>query len=103
MAAIQAALLRLGQGTGTPCTTGVPAVGSSSVACETPSGVITSMACATALGSTEQIGDGSPTAQTPNWNCCGVGAKVRANPSEEPSWPVSTTLNAHPEPTVPSC
>jgi hypothetical protein len=46
-------------------TTG-PRVGLSSVACETPGGVITSMALGTVVGSTEQIGAVPPAAQTPN-------------------------------------
>ena len=46
-------------------TTG-PSVGFSSVACETPAGVITSMALGTVAGSTEQIGAVPPVAQTPN-------------------------------------
>ena len=46
-------------------TTG-PRVGLSSVACETPAGVITSMALGTVDGSTEQIGVVPPGAQTPN-------------------------------------
>ena len=45
-------------------TTG-PAVGSSSVACDTPGGVRTSMALGTVAGSTEQIGLVPPAAQTP--------------------------------------
>ncbi len=54
------------------------------MACDTPSGVITSTAFGT-VGATEQIGDGSPAAQTPNWNGCGVGAKLRAWSAENPS------------------
>ena len=46
-------------------TTG-PRVGLSSVAWETPAGVITSMALGTVVGSTKQIGAVPPAAQTPN-------------------------------------
>ena len=46
-------------------TTG-PRVGSSSLACDTPDGVMTSTALGTVVGSTVQIGLVSPGAQTPN-------------------------------------
>ena len=46
-------------------TTG-PRVGLSSVAWETPGGVITSIAFGTVAGLTEQIGLITPAAQTPN-------------------------------------
>jgi len=46
-------------------TTG-PRVGSSSVAWETPGGVITSMAFGTVDGPAEQMGAVLPAAQTPN-------------------------------------
>ncbi len=55
-----------GQGTVTGWITTGPAVGSSSVACDTSAGVMTSMALGTVVGSTEQIGLVPPGAQTPN-------------------------------------
>ena len=58
-------------------TTG-PRVGSSSVACVTPGGVMTSMALGTALGSNVQIDALPPDAQTPNVNAPGVAVKARA-------------------------
>ena len=58
-------------------TTG-PRVGSSSVACDTPGGVMTSMALGTVDGSTEQMGAVPPTAHTPNVNAPGVAVKARA-------------------------
>src|SRR5215470_2024552 len=76
-------------------------VGSSSVSCETPAGVITSTAFGTVPGSVEQIAAVSSGAQTPNWNACGVGANPRAWSELNPSWPVSTTLKPQPEPGVP--
>src|SRR5437016_9674771 len=82
-------------------TTG-PRVGSSSVAWATPGGVITSIALGTLAGSTEQMGLAPPGAHTPNWNGCGVAAKPRAWSELNPSWPVSATANAHPEPGVPN-
>ena len=53
------------QGTVTGWITTAPAVGSSSVACDTPDGVMTSMALGTVAGSTEQIGLVPPAAHTP--------------------------------------
>jgi hypothetical protein len=44
-------------------TTG-PGTGLSSVACDTPAGVMTSMAFGTVVGSTEQVGALLPTAHT---------------------------------------
>src|SRR5258708_863858 len=79
----------------------VPRVGSSSVACETPAGVITSTAFGTVPGSTKQIGAVPPGAQTPNRNDCGVGANPRAWSPLNPSCPVSTTVKPHPGPGVP--
>src|SRR5215468_1638922 len=67
-----------GQGTVTGWMTTGPRVGSSSVACETPCGVITSTAFGTVPGSTWQIEAVPPGAHTPNWNGCGVAAKPRA-------------------------
>ena len=40
-------------------------------------------------------------AQTPNWKSCGVAWKPRAWSGENPSWPVSTTVNPQPEVGVP--
>src|SRR5215475_15300082 len=77
-------------------------VGSSSVPCETPSGVITSTAFGTVLGSTWQIASVPPGAQTPNWNGWAVGAKPRAWSALNPSCPVSTTVNPQPVAGVPS-
>src|SRR4029453_8303440 len=88
----------------TPCSTTAPSNGFSSVAWLTPAGGITSTAFGTVLGSTVQIGELSPGAQTPNVNSSGVAAKPRALSwsSLKPSWPVSTTVNAQPGPGVPS-
>jgi hypothetical protein len=58
-------------------TTG-PRVGLSSVAWDTPAGVITSTAFGTAPGSTEQMGLVLPVAHTPNVKAPGVGVKLRA-------------------------
>src|SRR5215510_7861419 len=92
-----------GQGTVTGWMTTGPRVGSSSVACDTPCGVITSTAFGTVFGSTEQIGAVPPGAHTPNRNACGAGAKPRAWSELNPSCPVSTTLNPQPGPGVPNC
>ena len=83
-------------------TTG-PRVGSSSVAWETPGGVITSMAFGTVSGSTVQIGAVPPGAHTPNVKPPGVAVKLRAWSVPNPSCPVSTTLKPQPEPGVPNC
>jgi len=56
------------QGTVTGAMATVPWVGSSSVSCETPGGVITSTAFGTKAGSNPQTGWGPPGAQTPNRN-----------------------------------
>src|SRR5450631_491995 len=80
-------------------TTG-PRVGSSSVAWDTPDGVMTSMAFGTEPGSTLQIGLMPPTGQTPNVKAPGVGVNARAWSGLNPSCPASTTLNAQPEPGV---
>ena len=58
-------------------TTG-PRVGSSSVAWETPAGVITSTALGTVPGSAEQTGAVPSGTHTPNRNGCAVAAKPRA-------------------------
>ncbi len=61
-------------------TTG-PSVGSSSVAWETPAGVITSIAFGTVVGSTAQIGLAAAAAaavHTPNWKSCAVVWNPRA-------------------------
>ena len=55
-----------------------PRVGSSSVACETPAGVITSTAFGTVPGSTEQIGWVPRGAHTPNVNGPAVRRERRA-------------------------
>ncbi len=72
------------QGTVTGWMATGPRVGSSSVACETPAGVITSMAFGTVPGSTEQIGWVPPGAHTPNSERPGGGREraglVRAEP-----------------------
>ncbi len=73
-----------------------PAVGSSSVAWLTPSGVSTSTAFGTLPGSTAQIGLFPPGAQTPNEKSPGVGVNPRAWSGENPSCPVSTTVKAQP-------
>src|ERR1700746_2488407 len=83
-------------------TTG-PRAGASSVACEPPCGVITSMAFGTVPGSTEQTGAVPPGAHTPNRNDCGVGANPRAWSGLNPSCPVSTTVKPQPGPGVPNC
>src|SRR5215469_10617526 len=80
-----------------------PLSGFSSSAWETPVGVMTSMAFGTEPGSTLQIGAGLPAAQTPNANAWGVAENARAWSWLNPSWPVSTTLNAQPGPGVPNC
>src|SRR6516165_5910123 len=82
-------------------TTG-PRSGFSSVACETPDGVSTSIAFGIVAGSAEQIAAVPPGAQTPRLNGCGVGMKVRAWSDENPSWLVSTTVNPQPDPGCPS-
>ena len=79
-----------------------PAVGSSSVAWLTPSGVSTSTAFGTLPGSTAQIGLLPPGAQTPNEKSPGVGVNPRAWSGENPSCPVSTTVKAQPGPGVPN-
>src|ERR1700722_16001919 len=83
-------------------TTG-PRVGLSSVAWETPAGVITSMALGTVVGSTERIGAVPPGAHTPNVKPPGVAVNARAWSELNPSWPVSTTLKPQPEDGVPNC
>src|SRR5262245_64385690 len=83
-------------------TTG-PRVGSSSVAWETPDGVMTSIVFGMVDGPAEQIGAVPPGAHTPNRNGCGVGANPRAWSGLNPSCPVSTTLNPQPDPGVPNC
>src|SRR5262249_8278221 len=82
-------------------TTG-PRLRSSSVACETPCGVVTSMVFATASGLTGQIGAVPPGAHTPNRNACGVDSNPRAWSELNPSCPVSTTVKAQPGPGVPN-
>src|SRR5215472_4104699 len=76
-------------------TTG-PRVGSSSVAWETPAGLMTSMAFGTAPGGNVQMAAVPPGAHTPNRNGWGVGAKPRAWSGLKPSWPVSTTVKIQP-------
>jgi hypothetical protein len=68
-------LPRAGQhhGNVTPWMTTGPLSGFSSLACETPDGVITSIAFGTVAGSTEQI-----RLLSPNWYGCGTDAKLRA-------------------------
>ena len=83
-------------------TTG-PRVGSSSVAWETPAGVITSTAFGTVAGSTEQTGAVPPGAHTPKLKSPGVAVKARAWSVLNPSWPVSTTLKPQPDAGVPNC
>src|SRR5450755_5029042 len=83
-------------------TTG-PGMGLSSVAWETPAGVITSMAFGTVVGSTEQIGAVPSGAQTPNVKPPGATVKARAWSGLNPSWPVSTTLKPQPDAGVPNC
>src|ERR1051326_8424001 len=80
----------------TPCSTTEPFNGLSSVAWLTPGGVRTSSAFGTRAGLKLQIGAGLPAAQTPNWNASAVGWKPRAWSFENPSWPVSTTVNVQP-------
>src|SRR5207237_5688346 len=65
-------------------------------------GVSTSSVFETLFGSNVQCGSVLGAAQTPNWYGCGVGAKLRAWSGLKPSWPVSTTVNAHPGPGLPS-
>src|SRR5690349_21756781 len=81
---------------------GVPRVGSSSVSCETPPGVITSTAFGTVPGSVEQIGEVPPGAQTPNRNGWAVAANPRAWSPLNPSCPVSTTVKPQPVVGVPN-
>src|SRR5580700_5782792 len=83
-------------------TTG-PRVGSSSVACKTPEGVMTSMAFGTALGLKVQMGALLPEAQTPKLNAPGLVVNARAWSGLKPSWPVSTTVKPQPEAGVPNC
>src|SRR5438132_13859697 len=80
-----------------------PRVGSSSVAWETPAGVITSTAFGTVAGLAEQTGAVPPEAHTPNVKPPGVAVKLRAWSVPNPSWPVSTTLKPQPEAGVPNC
>src|SRR5450755_2805282 len=82
-------------------TTG-PRVGLSSVAWDTPAGVMMSIALGTMAGSTVQIGLVPPTAHTPNAYGCGVGSKARAWSELKPSCPVSTTAKDQPGPGVPN-
>src|ERR1700743_2114709 len=83
-------------------TTG-PSVRLSSVACETPAGVITSTALCTVDGA------GAPTravaagARTPKVSTPGVAVKARAWSGLNPSWPASTTLKPQPDAGVPNC
>src|SRR5712691_9242898 len=83
-------------------TTG-PRVGSSSVAWETPGGVITSTAFGTVAGSAEQTGAVPPGGHTPNVKPPAVVVKLRAWSVPNPSWPVSTTLKPQPDAGVPNC
>src|SRR6201986_5628841 len=83
-------------------TTG-PKAGLSSVACEAPAGVSTSMALGTVDGSAEQIGAVPPGAQTPNVSAPGVAVKARAWSGLNPSWPASTTLKPQPDVGGPNC
>src|ERR1017187_1381428 len=69
---------RTSHGTATPSMTTGPRGGLSSVAWDTPAGVITSPAFGTVPGSTEQVGLVLPVAQTPNVNAPGVRVKLRA-------------------------
>jgi len=55
----------------------------------------------TAFGLNVQCGSLLVAAHTPNWNGCGVGAKVRAWSGLKPSWPVSTTVKPQPDPGCP--
>src|SRR6266480_798848 len=80
-----------------------PRVGSSSVAWDTPAGVITSIAFGTVPGSAEQTGAVPPGAHTPNVKPPAVVVKARAWSGLNPSWPVSTTLKPQPDPGVPNC
>jgi hypothetical protein len=73
------------QGTVTPCSTTGPIVGSSSVACETPEGVIVSITLGTVFGRSEQIGLVPPDAQTPNVKLPGVVVNARARSGLNPS------------------
>src|SRR5260370_29519733 len=59
------------------------------------------MAFGTVAGSAVQWASVLGAAQTPNWYGCGVGAKPRGWSALNPSWPVSTTVNAQPEAGVP--
>src|SRR5690348_16505104 len=83
-------------------TTG-PGTGLSSVAWDTPAGVITSMALGTVAGSTAHSGAVFPAAQTPNVKPPGVGVKARAWSELNPSWPARTTLKPQPDVGVPNC
>ena len=67
-----------GQGTVTGWMTTGPRVGSSSLAWETPAGVMTSTAFGTVDGPAEQTGAVPPGAHTPNVNDPGVAVKARA-------------------------
>src|ERR1700755_620929 len=80
-----------------------PGAGLSSVACETPAGVITSMALGTVDGPAEQIGAVPPVAQTPNEKAPGVAVKARAWSGLNPSRPARTTLKPQPDAGVPNC
>src|ERR1700722_5668200 len=60
------------------------------------------MACGTEPGATEQNGLGVSVAQRPDGDGPGVAVNCRAWPGANPSWPVSTTLNAQPGPGVPN-
>src|ERR1700677_1840803 len=85
-------------GTVTGWMTTAPRVGLSSVACDTPGGVMTSIALGTGVGSTEQMGAVQPGAHTPSVYAPGVAVKARARSELKPSWPVRTTLKPQPEP-----
>src|SRR5262249_48612467 len=93
---------RHGPGTVTGWMTTGPRVGPSSVAWETPAGVITSTASVTEPGSAEHTAADPPGAQTPNRNPCAGCEKPRAWSELNPSWPVSTTENPHPAAGVPN-
>src|SRR5213083_1010543 len=92
-----------GQGTVTGWMATGPRVGSSSVAWDTPGGVITSTAFGTVSGLAEQTGAVPPGAHTPNVNPPAVAVKLRAWSVPNPSWPVSTALKPQPDPGVPNC
>src|SRR5689334_22309758 len=60
-----------------------------------------SISFGTEPGAAVQCGSELAAAQTPNRKSCGVGAKLRAWSSLNPSWPCRAIVNPQPDPGVP--